>query len=123
MENNIFEEFRATFQRALASMDEERVLCEEANLRRMMHAQRRQLVQNQMLMFDIEARIFYLDSIKPENIIERANHGDLAGEGTTRDESGIDTSGAKNNFNPAIQPKILRRVRTDRPQSDKPENI
>lgn len=80
MTNEEFETFRAVNQRRLAAMDEADVICEEQVFVRQIAKLLLAVEQNRTVLNDTMARLAYLRSIKPESIIERANHGDLASE-------------------------------------------
>lgn len=80
MTNEEFEAFREVNRRRLANLDEAEVICEEQSFKRQIAKLLLAVEQNRLVLKDTQIRLTYLRSIKPESIIERANHGDLASE-------------------------------------------
>lgn len=80
MNQENFDHFRSLNQRRLAGLEEDEVLLDEQSFKNQIVLFLLCIEQNRLILKDTQARLEYLRSIKPEAIIARANHGDLASE-------------------------------------------
>lgn len=72
MNNETFEAMRNIYQRKLAAMDSDEILCEEQQIRINILKLRKDLMRQEILLKDVEKRLEYLGGFTPEKIIERS---------------------------------------------------